>query len=120
MDSLLNIYLLGFLENFINWIIDYGGFYIILLVVFAETGLFIGFFFPGDSLLFAAGVFLDRIANEFMGLPQEAPTSFGLPHISIILMIMLASILGNMVGYWFGRKTGPLLYERKETWIFKR
>jgi membrane-associated protein len=35
-------------------------------------------------------------------------------------MIIIASILGNMVGYWFGYKTGPLLYERRETWIFKR
>jgi membrane-associated protein len=120
MESLHQIYLLGFLENFINWIIDYGGLYILLLVVFAETGLFVGFFFPGDSLLFAAGVFLDKIANEFIGVPQDTPTSFGWPHAGIIIMIMIASILGNMVGYWFGRKTGPLLYERKETWLFKR
>lgn len=116
----MQVYLLGFLENFINWIIDYGGLYILLLVVFAETGLFVGFFFPGDSLLFAAGVFLDKIANEFVGAPQDAATSFGWPHITIIIMIIIASILGNIVGYWFGRKTGPLLYERRETWLFKR
>ena len=73
-----------------------------------------------DSLLFAAGVFLDKIANKFIGVPQDTPTSFGWPHITIILLIMLASILGNFVGYWFGRKTGPLLYERKESWLFKR
>jgi membrane-associated protein len=120
MEDLLNIYLLGFLENFINWIIDYGGLYILLLVVFAETGLFVGFFFPGDSLLFAAGVFLDKITNKFIGVPQDTPTHFGWPHIAIILMIMVASILGNIVGYWFGRKTGPLLYERRETWLFKK
>ena len=64
MENLLNIYLLGFLQTFIDWIIEYGGLYILLLVVFAETGLFVGFFFPGDSLLFAAGVFLDKIANS--------------------------------------------------------
>jgi membrane-associated protein len=120
MESLLNVYLLGFLQNFIDWIIDYGGLYILLLVIFAETGLFVGFFFPGDSLLFAAGVFLDKISNKFMGAPQDAPTSFGWPHIVIIVMIMVASVLGNMVGYWFGRKAGPLLYERKDTWLFKR
>ena len=120
MESLLQIYLLGFLENFINWIIDYGGLYILLLVVFAETGLFVGFFFPGDSLLFAAGVFLDKITNEFIGVPQDAPTDFGLVHMAIIIMIMAASVLGNMVGYWFGKKTGPLLYERKETLLFKK
>lgn len=120
MENLLQIYLIGFLENFIDWIIDYGGLYILLLVVFAETGLFVGFFFPGDSLLFAAGVFLDKISNKFIGAPQDSPTHFGWPHISIILMIMIASVLGNIVGYWFGRKTGPLLYERRETWLFKK
>ena len=110
----------GFIQRFIEWIIEYGGLYVLLLVVFAETGLFVGFFFPGDSLLFAAGVFLDKIANKFIGLPQDTPTNFSWPHITIILLIMAASILGNLVGYWFGRKTGPLLYERRETWLFKR
>lgn len=120
MESLLDIYLLGFLQEFIDWIINYGGLYILLLVVFAETGLFVGFFFPGDSLLFAAGVFLDKITNKFIGQDQDAAISFGWPHIAIILLVILASILGNLVGYWFGRKTGPLLYERRETWLFKR
>lgn len=120
MENLLHIYLLGFLQSFIDWIIDYGGLYILLLVIFAETGLFIGFFFPGDSLLFAAGVFLDKISNKFIGIPQDTPTDFGWPHVAIIIMVILASILGNIVGYWFGRKAGPLLYERKETWLFKR
>ncbi|MEI9946034.1 MAG: DedA family protein [Chitinophagaceae bacterium] len=120
MDNLLHIQFLGILQSFIDWIIDYGGLYILLLVIFAETGLFIGFFFPGDSLLFAAGVFLDKISNKFIGVPQDAPTEFGWPHIVIIILVILASILGNMVGYWFGKKAGPLLYERKETWIFKR
>jgi membrane-associated protein len=120
MENFLQIYVLGFLERFIEWIINYGGLYILLLVVFAETGLFVGFFFPGDSLLFAAGVFLDKIANKFVGVPQDAASSFSWPHISIILMIMVASILGNVVGYWFGRKTGPLLYERKDSFFFKK
>ena len=108
----MEMYLLqgGFLQRFIEWIIQYGGLYIILLVIFAETGLFIGFFFPGDSLLFAAGIYVDDLAKEFFNV-----------HWSIILiMVMIASILGNMVGYWFGKKTGPLLFERRETWIFKR
>ena len=48
----MNMYLLeggGLIQRFIEWIINYGGLYILLLVVFAETGLFVGFFFPGDS-----------------------------------------------------------------------
>ena len=123
MESLLQIQLLdgaGFIQRFISWIIEYGGLYLLLLVIFAETGLFIGFFFPGDSLLFAAGIYTDELAKEFLGIPQTDSLSFGLPHILIILMVIAASILGNLVGYWFGRKTGPLLYERRETWIFKR
>jgi membrane-associated protein len=82
----------------------------LLLVVFAETGLFVGFFFPGDSLLFAAGIYIDDLAKEF----------FGVHWTIIMIMVMIASVLGNMVGYWFGKKTGPLLYERKETWLFKK
>jgi membrane-associated protein len=113
MNSLLQIQLLdsgGFIQRFIEWIIQYGGLYILLLVVFAETGLFIGFLFPGDSLLFAAGIYMDDLAKEF----------FGMHWVIIMVMVMIASILGNMVGYWFGRKTGPLLYERKDTWLFKK
>ena len=82
----------------------------LLFVVFAETGLFVGFFLPGDSLLFAAGIYLEELAAQL----------FGLHYIFVILMIVAASIIGNIVGYWFGRKTGPLLYERKETWLFRR
>src|SRR6476620_2946310 len=100
----------GFIQQFIEWIINYGGLYFLLLIVFAETGLFVGFFFPGDSLLFAAGIYADDLAKEFFGV-----------HWSVILvMVMIASVLGNMVGYWFGKKTGPLLYERKDTLLFKK
>jgi membrane-associated protein len=123
MESLLQIHLLdgaGFIQRFISWIIEYGGLYLLLLVVFAETGLFIGFFFPGDSLLFAAGIYMSDLARELFNIPQTEPVNFGFHQISIILMVMVASVLGNIVGYWFGRKTGPLLYERRETWIFKR
>jgi membrane-associated protein len=123
MESLLQVTLLsgGFIDRFIHWIIEYGGFYILLLVVFAETGLFIGFFFPGDSLLFAAGVYMSKIANEVfksnIGDHDPVPT---IQWLTIILLVMLASVLGNIVGYWFGKKTGPILFERRDTWIFKR
>lgn len=107
-----------FLQQFIEWIIQNGGLYILLLVVFAETGLFIGFFLPGDSLLFAAGIFINEFIKELFG--DGAIPLFGLQHVVILALVILASVLGNLVGYWFGRKTGPLLYERKETWIFRR
>jgi membrane-associated protein len=100
----------GLVQQFIEWIINNGGLYVLLLVVFAETGLFIGFVFPGDSLLFAAGIYMGDLSAEFFGV-----------HWSIIMiMVMIASVLGNIVGYWFGQKAGPLLFERKDTWIFKK
>lgn len=100
----------GFIQQFIEWIIHNGGLYFLLFVVFAETGLFVGFFLPGDSLLFAAGIYIEELAREF----------FGFPYVFIILLVIVASVLGNNVGYWFGRKAGPLLFEKKDTWIFKR
>jgi len=100
----------GFIQQFIEWIIHNGGLYFLLFVVFAETGLFVGFFLPGDSLLFAAGFYINELAHEF----------FDVHYSVIIIMIIIASFLGNMVGYWFGYKTGPLMYERKETWLFRK
>jgi membrane-associated protein len=100
----------GFIQQFIEWIIHNGGLYFMLFIVFAETGLFVGFFLPGDSLLFAAGIYASDLAKQFYNV-----------HFSVIIvLVIIASVLGNMVGYWFGRKTGPLLYERKETWLFRK
>lgn len=124
MHTILDIYFYllsgGFIDRFVNWIIQYGGLYFLLFIIFAETGLFVGFFLPGDSLLFAAGIYLDNLVREFANMDATADVSFGIYHVLILLMIIVASILGNMVGYWFGKKTGPLLFERRETWIFKR
>ena len=113
MESLLQIILLqggGFIQRFIEWIIQNGGIYVLLFVVFAETGLFVGFFLPGDALLFAAGMFVEDLAAEF----------FDVHYMVVILLVIIASILGNMVGYWFGYKTGPLMFERKESFLFRR
>jgi len=100
----------GFIQQFIEWIIHNGGLYVLLLVIFAETGLLLGFFFPGDSLLFAAGIYTEELAKEF----------FGIHYSVIIILVIIASVLGNMAGYWFGSKTGPMLYQRKDTWLFKK
>jgi membrane-associated protein len=111
--EILHLFLLkgGLIQQFIEWVIQNGGLYLLIFVIFAETGLFVGFFLPGDSLLFAAGIYLDDLAKE---LPVGQ-------HYSVVLiLVMLASILGNIAGYWFGKTTGPLLYERKETWLFRK
>jgi membrane-associated protein len=82
--------------------------------------LFVGFFFPGDSLLFAAGIFMNELIEKVFNVDDAGSLPFGFYHIIIILAVMVASVLGNIVGYWFGYKAGPLLYERRETWLFKR
>lgn len=84
-----------------------GGFYVLLFVIFAETGLFFGFFLPGDYLLFLAGMFVAT---------GRLDTSIYL----LCLGLVIAAILGNFTGYWFGRKTGPVLYQREDTWVFKK
>ena len=84
-----------------------GGFYVVLFVIFAETGLFFGFFLPGDYLLFLAGMFV-------------ATGKLDVNLFVLILGLVIAAILGNFTGYWFGRKTGPVLYHRKDTFFFKK
>jgi membrane-associated protein len=93
-----------------EWYIQMGGLYLLLLVIFAETGLFVGFFLPGDSLLFVAGIYAEELAHEFFNV-----------HFSIVMLVIaLAGILGNLVGYWFGKKSGPFLYSRNDTFFFKK
>ncbi len=100
----------GVLQQFIEWIIHNGGLYVLLLVIFVETGVFFCFFLPGDSLLFAAGFYVDELAKQF----------FDVNYSVIILLIIIAAILGNTLGYWFGYKVGPLLYQRKDSFFFKK
>ena len=105
--------IIDFFSNVTNpeWIMQHGGLYIVVLIVFIETGLFFGFFLPGDSLLFIAGMV---IANTL------AP--FAEPLINLcfwIGLITTAGVLGNYAGYWFGKKSNGLLFQ-KDNWLFKR
>ncbi len=110
--------------------IENGGLWLLLFVVFAETGLFVGFFFPGDSLLFVAGIFaheMDEKTHE-PGLAYQFLKIFGInndhsPLIDLFLLVALISffgILGNAVGYWTGRKVGPAMYHWKDRFLFKK
>lgn len=90
-------------------IIHYGGLALLLFVVFAETGLMVGFFLPGDSLIFVSGMF--------------CTTDPQLLNVNIILLLLLlssAAILGNYSGYWFGRKLGPALFRKDDSLLFKK
>jgi len=114
-----------------QWYIENGGLWLLLFVVFAETGLFAGFFLPGDTLLFIAGIYAHKIgegATAEPGLTYQFLKLFNLGHIQnewvdlIVLwaLISFCGILGNMVGYWTGRKVGPAMYHWKENFFFKR
>ena len=100
-----------------QWYIENGGIWFILFAVFAETGLFAGFFFPGDSLLFITGIYSNELVIE--GLHLDTHNSF-INLVILGIIVSLCGVLGNYVGYWFGRKSGPFLFQRKDTFFFKK
>ncbi|MCO5936995.1 VTT domain-containing protein [Mucilaginibacter sp. RB4R14] len=88
-------------------ILSSGGFYLLLIVVYAETGLFFGFFLPGDYLLFLAGLL-------------SAAGIIHVPIYTLVLSLIGAGILGNYTGYWFGYRTGPVLFSKNDSFFFKK
>ena len=89
------------------------GLLVLLFIIFAETGLFAGFFLPGDSLLFLAGIYSELLTQQI---------SVGNDFINVVLLsslVTVAGILGNSVGYWFGVKGGTYLYNKEDTFWFK-
>ncbi|MGY5012006.1 DedA family protein [Streptomyces sp. 900105755] len=90
-----------------NQLLDSFGIWGLLLVVFAESGLLIGFFLPGDSLLFTCGLLITSNQLNF-------------PLWGAIALICLAAILGDQAGYMFGKKVGPSLFNRPDSRIFKQ
>ncbi len=88
-------------------IIQIGGLTLVTAIIFAETGLMVGFFLPGDSLLFTVGLFC---ALEILPVPVG----------TVLIALSLAAIIGDQVGYWTGRLLGARLFEKRETWFFKR
>jgi len=112
--------------------VENGGLWLLLFVVFAETGLLIGFFLPGDSLLFVAGIYAHEITTKSgevkPGLAYQFLDLLGLGGISnqwvdlFVLwgLISLFGILGNAVGYWTGRKVGPAMFNWRDRFLFKK
>lgn len=113
------LYILGItIKDLLNpqFYIEHGGLWMIIFIVFAETGLFAGFFLPGDALLFVTGIYSDQIVTAAL-----FPSHNEWLDLSILwLLITTAGVIGNFVGYWFGRKSGPFLYERKDSFFFKK
>src|SRR5215831_3419246 len=91
-------------------LIKIGGLAAMAAVVFAETGLLVGFFLPGDSLLVTAGVFCTSVAGE-------APL---LNIVTLNLVVIVAAIVGDTVGYWIGAKAGPKIFTREQSLFFSR
>lgn len=91
------------------------GLYIVLFIVFAETGLFAGFFLPGDSLLFLSGIYSRDLVENVVYIESDF-----LNLVLLSSLVALSGILGNMVGYWFGAKSGYYLYNREDTFLFKK
>jgi membrane-associated protein len=79
----------------------------LFFIIFAESGLFFGFFLPGDSLLLTAGLLASR------GVA-------GLNVVVLIPLLFVAAVLGDSVGYWFGAKTGPRIFNRDDSLLFRR
>jgi membrane-associated protein len=87
----------------VQTLVRVGGLSVITAIVFAETGLMVGFFLPGDSLLFTAGAL-------------AAQSNFSIWTLNLLLIA--AAVLGDTVGYWIGRKTGPALFTRPKSLFF--
>ena len=87
-------------------LIEFGGFALVLVIIFLENGVFFGFFLPGDSLLFTSGLVCTTILKITLT--------------KLIIGIALAAIAGYYFGYWFGWKTGDNIYNRKESIFFKK
>ncbi|MBC7523884.1 MAG: VTT domain-containing protein [Flavobacterium sp.] len=90
------------------------GLYVVLFIVFAETGLLAGFFLPGDSLLFLCGIYSQALMHDF---------SLGNDFLNVTVLALLISamgILGNLTGYWFGGRSGTYLYNKEDTLLYKK
>jgi membrane-associated protein len=97
-------HLVQFLFN-VKGLIEWGGTLLVCAIVFIETGFFVGFFLPGDSLLVTAGVF----------------AATGQIHLAnLLLLVPLCAIVGDQLGYWIGRQAGQALYRREDSLIFRK
>lgn len=98
-----------------QYYIEHGGLWLLLLVVFAETGLFFGFFLPGDSLLFVAGIYSASLAAQIVSSQNEW-VNLGI----IFTLISIVGVLGNYVGYKIGLRVGPAMFDWNDNLFFKK
>jgi membrane-associated protein len=105
LDSILHFFRALYDPEGLRELIRSGGAPLVCTIVFIETGFFVGFFLPGDSLLITAGIFA---AAGVVPLPW------------LLLPVMGCAIAGDQIGYWIGRSAGKALYERRESFFFRK
>jgi membrane-associated protein len=105
LESILHFLRLLYDPEGLKELIRSGGAPLVCTIVFVETGFFVGFFLPGDSLLVTAGVFSSA---GVIPLPW------------LLAPVMLCAIVGDQIGYWIGRAAGPALYRREDSLFFRR
>lgn len=105
LDAILHFFHALFNPEGLKELIRAGGAPLICLIVFIETGFFVGFFLPGDSLLVTAGV---------LSAGDVIPLKW------LLAPVMLCAVLGDQIGYWIGRMAGSALYKREDSFFFRR
>lgn len=97
-----------------DWIMQNGGLYLVLFILFIETGVFFGFFLPGDPLLFVSGMLIASVDEAY-------PFSLEILNLPYwMLLFMSSTILGNFFGYWFGHKFTHFVNRKEDTWFLKQ
>jgi membrane-associated protein len=91
--------------------------WLLLLVIFCENGLIVGFFLPGDSLIFLSGLIC---ATDIKRAENLAKPWLGVDITTLVICMIIAAVLGSLFGYWFGHRVGPPLFKRKDSLIFKQ
>jgi len=108
MDLLRDFWHLISTPDGLKQLIGWGGLPVITAIVFAETGLLIGFFLPGDSLLFVAGFLASPAGGNLLSI------------VWLNIILMAAAVIGDAVGYWIGYKAGPAIFNRPQSRFFRR
>ncbi len=108
MDLLRDFWHLISTPEGLKTLISWGGIPVMAAIVFAETGLLVGFFLPGDSLLFIAGFLASPAGGEILSIH------------GVLFVLTAMAIIGDTVGYWIGAKAGPALFNRPESRFFRR
>ena len=96
-------------------LLDWGGYPVLIAIVFAETGLLVGFFLPGDSLLVTAGVLVQA---GFAPNPLKLDPFMNLLMMNVVLIV--TAVVGDAVGYSIGYKAGPMIFTREQSLLFRK